>query len=95
MLNDIEIIISYDDPFYHPVSYVPTDKEEIDHATTHARRLLVPHTLVLQMLFSCLQAARYRRSAVIFLIQRLVLRSARANKLFRSVHRLVCAINSH
>jgi len=33
------------------------DKEEIDCATTHAWRLLIPHTLVLQMLFSLLQAA--------------------------------------
>ena len=70
------------------------EKEEIDHATTNARGLLVPHILVLQVLFSCLQAARYCRPAVTFLIQRLVLRSARANKLFRSVHRLVCSINS-
>lgn len=79
--------LNYDDPFYHPVSYVPTDKEEIDRATTYARRLLVPHTLVLQMLSSRLQAARYRRSAVMFLIQRLVLRSARAHRLF-STHPL-------
>jgi len=43
----------------------------------------MPHTLILQMLFSRLQAARYCRSAVMFLIQRLVLRSARAHKLFR------------
>ncbi|KAL4067760.1 hypothetical protein J3A83DRAFT_4359655 [Scleroderma citrinum] len=79
--------LNYDDPFYHPVSYVPTDKEEIDRATSHARRLLVPHTLVLQMLFSRLQAARYRRSAVMFLIQRLVLRSAHSHRLF-STHPL-------
>ncbi|KAG2135222.1 uncharacterized protein EDB93DRAFT_1242600 [Suillus bovinus] len=75
------------DPFYHPISYSPTDKDEIDRATTHARRLLMPHTLVLQMLFSRLQAARYCRSTVMFLIQRLVLRSAQAHKLF-STHPL-------
>ncbi|KAG0701518.1 hypothetical protein DFH29DRAFT_926376 [Suillus ampliporus] len=78
---------NYDDPFYHPISYSPTDKDEIDRATTHARRLLMPHTLVLQMLFSRLQAARYCRSTVMLLIQRLVLRSARAHKLF-STHPL-------
>lgn len=89
MLGDTYVFVSYDDPFYHPVTYVPTDKEEIDRATIHARRLLVPHTLVLQMLFSRLQAARYRRSAVMFLIQRLVLRSARAHRLFRLAHRLL------
>ncbi|KAG1741975.1 hypothetical protein EDB19DRAFT_1895006 [Suillus lakei] len=75
------------DPFYHPISYSPTDKDEIDRASTHARRLLMPHTLVLQMLFSRLQAARYCRSTVMFLIQRLILRSARAHKLF-STHPL-------
>ncbi|KAG2144576.1 hypothetical protein DEU56DRAFT_790388 [Suillus clintonianus] len=75
------------DPFYHPISYSPTDKDEIDRATTHARRLLMPHTLVLQMLFSRLQAARYWRPTVMFLIQGLVLRSARAHKLF-STHPL-------
>jgi hypothetical protein len=48
----------------------------------------MPHTLILQMLFSRLQAARYCRSTVMFLIQRLVLRSARAHKLFRYFIRL-------
>lgn len=37
------------------------------------------------MLFSRLQAARYRRSAVIFLMQQLVLRSTHAHKLVRWV----------
>ncbi|KAJ8594622.1 hypothetical protein M405DRAFT_469254 [Rhizopogon salebrosus TDB-379] len=78
---------NYVDPFYRPISYSPTDKDEIDRATAHARRLLMPHTLILQMLFSRLQAARYCRSTVMFLIQRLVLRSARAHKLF-STHPL-------
>jgi phosphatidylinositol 4-kinase len=77
--------ISYDDPFYHPIDYSPTDKEVIDRATANACRLLTPHALVLQMLFSRLQAARYRRPGVMFLIQNLVLRSARAYKSLRSV----------
>ncbi|KAJ7709476.1 hypothetical protein B0H17DRAFT_1155491 [Mycena rosella] len=72
--------LNYDDPFYHPVEYSPTDKELIDRGTSNARRLLTPHALVLQMLFSRLQAARYRRPGVMFLIQHLVLRSARAHK---------------
>ncbi|KAG1853091.1 hypothetical protein F4604DRAFT_1591651 [Suillus subluteus] len=76
-----------DDPFYHPIGYSPTNKDEIDRATTHARWLLMLHTLVLQILFSRLKAARYCRSTVMFLIQRLVLRSARAHKLF-STHPL-------
>ncbi|KAJ7286212.1 hypothetical protein C8J57DRAFT_1496884 [Mycena rebaudengoi] len=72
--------LNYDDPFYHPIAYSPTDKELIDRGTVNARRLLSPHALVLQMLFSRLQAARYRRPGVMFLIQHLVLRSARAHK---------------
>lgn len=50
---------------------------------TNARRLLTPHALVVQMLFSRLQAARYRRPEVMFLIQHLVLRTARAHKTLR------------
>jgi len=74
---------SYDDPFYHPVDYAPTDKEAIDRATTYARRLLSPHTLVLQMLFSRLQAAKFRKPGLMSLIQRLVLRSTRAYRSLR------------
>ncbi|KAI0273304.1 atypical/PIKK/PI4K protein kinase [Gloeopeniophorella convolvens] len=70
--------LNYNDPFFHPVDYAPTDKEVIDRATNHARRLLSPHTLILQMLFSRLQAAKYRKPGLMLLIQRLVLRSARA-----------------
>lgn len=76
-------VYSYDDPFYHPVDYSPTDKEDIDRATSHARRLLSAHGMVLTMLFSRLQAARYRRPDVMFVIQRLVFRSARAHKALR------------
>jgi|SRR6266850_1472025 len=74
---------SYNDPFYHPVDYAPTDKDVIDRATNHARRLLSPHTLVLQMLFSRLQAAKFRKPGLMLLIQRLVLRSARAYRQLR------------
>ncbi|KAJ7085721.1 hypothetical protein B0H15DRAFT_846088 [Mycena belliarum] len=72
--------LNYDDPFHQPVEYSPTDKNIIDRGMASARRLLSPHALVLQMLFSRLQAARYRRPGVMFLIQHLVLRSARAHK---------------
>lgn len=74
---------SYNDPFYHPIHYSPTDKEVIDRGMATARRLLTPHALVLQMLLSRLQAARYRRPGVMFLIQHLVLRSARAHRSLR------------
>ncbi|KAL0946563.1 hypothetical protein HGRIS_012767 [Hohenbuehelia grisea] len=70
--------LNYDDPFYHPIDYAPTDKEVIDRGMSQARRLLTPHYMVLQMLSSRLQAARYRRPAVMFILQSLVLRSARA-----------------
>ncbi|KAK7038059.1 hypothetical protein R3P38DRAFT_3311292 [Favolaschia claudopus] len=72
--------LNYGDPFYHPVDYSPTDKEIIDRGMVNARRLLTAHALVLQMLFSRLQAARYRRPGVMLLLQHLVLRSARAHK---------------
>ncbi|KAF9475060.1 hypothetical protein BDN70DRAFT_996680 [Pholiota conissans] len=72
--------LNYDDPFYHPISYSPTDKETIDRGLAQARRMLTTHSLVLQMLFSRLQAARYHRPGVMFIIQHLVLRSARAFK---------------
>jgi phosphatidylinositol 4-kinase len=72
------IVYSYEDPFCHVNSYSPTDKETIDRGLAQARRMLMPHALVLQMLFSRLQAARYHRPGVMFIIQHLVLRSARA-----------------
>ncbi|KAF8798204.1 hypothetical protein BYT27DRAFT_7178838 [Phlegmacium glaucopus] len=70
--------LNYEDPFYHVNNYSPTDKEAIDRGLAQARRMLTPHALVLQMLFSRLQAARYHRPGVMFIIQHLVLRSARA-----------------
>ncbi|RDB21005.1 Phosphatidylinositol 4-kinase stt4 [Hypsizygus marmoreus] len=72
--------LNYEDPFLHPINYSPTDKEVIDRGMANARRLLTPHILVLQMLLSRLQAARYRRPGMMFLIQHLVLRSARAHR---------------
>lgn len=83
MLIRLIFLLSYDDPFYHPVNYSPTDKDEIDRGTVNARRLLTPHVLVLQMLLSRLQAARYRRPGLMLLIQRLVLTSARAHRYIR------------
>ena len=78
-------LCSYDDPFYHSVSYSPTDKETIDRGLAQARRILTPHALVLQMLFSRLQAARYHRPGVMLIIQHLVLRTARAFRTMRCV----------
>ncbi|KZV73387.1 atypical/PIKK/PI4K protein kinase [Peniophora sp. CONT] len=71
---------NYEDPNLQPVQYTPTDKDLIDRNMGHARRLLSPHTLILQMLFSRLQAARYRRPGLMLLILRLVLQSAKSFK---------------
>ena len=75
---------SCNDPFFHPIQYSPTDKEEIDRGMASAKRLLDPHVLILQMLISRFQAARYRRPGLMLLIQRLVLISARAHRYMRS-----------
>lgn len=55
----------------------------MDRGYANAKRLLTPLSLVLQMLVSRLQAARYGHRGVIFLIQNLVLRSARAHRSLR------------
>ncbi|TFK42384.1 hypothetical protein BDQ12DRAFT_676115 [Crucibulum laeve] len=78
-------LLNYEDPFYSSIGYSPTNKEEIDRGMANARRMLTPHALVLQMLFSRLQAARYHRPGVMLLIQHLLLRSARAYK-YLSTH---------
>ena len=51
----------------------------------NAKRLLAPHVLILQMLSSRFQAARYRRPGLMLLIQRLALISARAHRYMRQV----------
>ncbi|KAI8989762.1 atypical/PIKK/PI4K protein kinase [Trametes punicea] len=71
---------NYLDPFLHEVQYSPTDKSAIDRAAHTATRLLTPHILILQLFFSRLQAARYRRPGLMMLFQRLALSSARAHR---------------
>lgn len=70
--------LNYDDPFYQSIHYSPTNKEDIDRGSSAARRLVTPHSLILQMLLSRLQAARYRKPGLMRIILNLVLRSARA-----------------
>ncbi|KAI0647399.1 atypical/PIKK/PI4K protein kinase [Trametes meyenii] len=70
---------NYVDPFLREVQYSPTDKATIDRAARTVSRLITPHTLILQLLFSRLQAARYRRPGLMMLFQRLALSSARAH----------------
>lgn len=79
--------LNYADPFLHPVEYNPTDKTIIDRGIASARRLLTPHILILQLLFSRMQAARYRRPGLMMLLQRVALASARAHRLL-STHPL-------
>ena len=74
---------SYSDPFVHSIGYSPTDKSIIDHEIVTARKLLTPHILVLQMLLSRFQAARYHKSGLMLLILRLVLRTANAHQNMR------------
>ncbi|KAG8764613.1 phosphatidylinositol-4- kinase [Ceratobasidium sp. 428] len=69
--------MDFADPFKHPVEYNPTDKTEMDQTLADARRLLVPHTILLQMLRSRFQAVRYRNPGLMQLLLRLVLRSTR------------------
>ena len=71
---------SLNDPFINPVEYSPTQKEYIERALHSARRLLIPHTMLLQALASRLQAVRYHIPSLMRLIIRLVLRSAQAYK---------------
>ncbi|KAI0818966.1 atypical/PIKK/PI4K protein kinase [Irpex lacteus] len=71
--------LNYADPFYHSVEYSPSDSEYVQRNIKAAQRQLVPHTLVLQLLFSRLQAARYRKPGIMHLLQRLALKSARAH----------------
>ncbi|GJJ07619.1 hypothetical protein Clacol_001823 [Clathrus columnatus] len=69
------------DPCYTPIEYSPTEKADIDRAVMSARRVLMPHTLLLQMLSSRYQAVRYNRPGLVLLFIRLALRSARAHSL--------------
>ncbi|EFI28353.1 atypical/PIKK/PI4K protein kinase [Coprinopsis cinerea okayama7 len=82
-----ELVAAWTDTIVHQrgifgamLDYSPTNKETIDRASSHAHRVLSPHRLVLQMLFSRLQASRYHRPAILLLTQQLVLRTAYACK---------------
>ena len=79
---------SYEDPFYSPVEYNPTDRSFMQRELALANRALTPHSMVLQMLLSRFQAARYDRRGLVFLILRLILRSALAFMDVRLVFKL-------
>ncbi|KAI0075272.1 hypothetical protein K474DRAFT_1676500 [Panus rudis PR-1116 ss-1] len=71
---------SLSDPLSHPIEYSPSDRDAVNRSAAHATRLLSPHNLILQLLVSRLQAARYRKPSMMLLMQRLALVSARAHK---------------
>lgn len=75
--------ISFGDPFNHPIKYTSTDKALIDRVAYAGKRLLSPHTQLLQMLLSRFQSVRYRRSGLMLVLLRLILRSTKAHKSFR------------
>lgn len=66
---------SLKDPFYPSIEYSPTEKASIDRISSNARRQLLPHILILQMLFSRFQSARYHKPGLVMLLLRLVLRT--------------------
>ncbi|KIP08776.1 hypothetical protein PHLGIDRAFT_29437 [Phlebiopsis gigantea 11061_1 CR5-6] len=70
--------MNHTDPFDHSVEYSPSKREDAERTTKAARRLLLPHTLILQLLVSRLQAARYRKPGLMLLMQRITLASTRA-----------------
>ena len=72
------LVSSYSDPFVHEIEYSPSQRETVDRAAKTAHRLLLPHTLVLQLLVSRLQAGRYRKRGLMLLLQRLILASTNA-----------------
>jgi hypothetical protein len=76
-------ILSHDDPFYHHIDYSPTSKEDIDRGANAARRLLTPHSLILQLLLSRLQAARYGKPGLMRIILRIILESTRVHRSMR------------
>ena len=77
------VFFSYSDPFYHPVEYSPSEREAVERAQKSVQRLLLPHILVLQLLVSRLQAARYRKRGIMLLLQRLTLASINARSHMR------------
>jgi hypothetical protein len=78
-------ICSPQDPFNFPIEYNPTERDAIDRSMQAARRLLLPHAMLLQGLSSIFQAVRYRRSPLMRVLMRLILRSALAHESMRFV----------
>lgn len=78
-------VCSPQDPFNVPIEYNPTEWDAIDRSMQAARRLLLPHAMLLHGLSSIFQAVRYRRSPLMRVLMRLILRSALAHESMRFV----------
>ncbi|ODN73286.1 hypothetical protein L202_07835 [Cryptococcus amylolentus CBS 6039] len=72
--------MNYQDPFEIPVEYSPSNKKILDLELAKARRLLRPHTLLIQILSSQFQAVKYRERGMTVSLIRLLMRSLKAHK---------------
>ncbi|WVQ84613.1 hypothetical protein IAT38_006768 [Cryptococcus sp. DSM 104549] len=72
--------MDYVDPFEIPVEYSPSDKKIMDLELAKARRLLRPHTLLIQVLSSQFQAIKYRERGVTVSLLKLMMHSLKAHK---------------
>ncbi|OWZ76646.1 phosphatidylinositol 4-kinase [Cryptococcus neoformans Bt85] len=72
--------MNYQDPFERPVEYSPSDKKITDLELAKARRLLRPHTLLVQVLSSQFHAIKYRERAMTISLIRLMMRSLEAHR---------------
>lgn len=84
-LNKVEpksliMLHSSKDPYTIPVEYSPAEQEAIDRDMHTAKRLLLPHTILIQGLQSIFQSVRYRKAPLMRAMLRLILRSSMAHE---------------
>jgi phosphatidylinositol 4-kinase len=72
--------MNYHDPFVRPIEYAPSDKAVMDVEMARAKRLLLPHLLLVQILSSQFQAVKYRVNGIMVSLARLMIRSLAAYK---------------
>ncbi|WVO18533.1 hypothetical protein L204_106252 [Cryptococcus depauperatus] len=65
--------MNYKDPFETPIEYSPSDKKVFDLDLAKARRLLKPHTLLVQVLSSQFQAIKYRERGITISLIRMMM----------------------
>ncbi|GAA96782.1 uncharacterized protein L969DRAFT_97129 [Mixia osmundae IAM 14324] len=71
-------------PMLEETQFTPTDKKAMDEHANAARRLLQPHSILLDFLTSRYQAYRYRDAGLVAAARRLVVRSLDAYKQWSS-----------